>query len=115
METTTAGPEDTKAYCSHVEANSTIYKRKTYLDRIKIFQFKKFPKPKPLVSMVIRPLVFLTFPVIAYSGFCVGCYQMWLIVLNGTESLILSGPPYHFSTLVVGIPYAAAGVGVILG
>lgn len=40
---------------------------------------------------------------------------MWLIVLNGTQSMIFSSPPYNFTTLVVGLPYAGAGVGLLLG
>ena len=88
---------------------------KTYMARLKLFDRKLFRRPNRLLSFIKRPLILVTLPVVAYSGFCVGCYQMWLIVLNGTQSMIFAGSPYNFSTLVIGLPYAAAGVGLILG
>ena len=95
------------------ESESKLLKSK--LSRLKIIDPASFHRPNSFWNFVSRPLVFLTIPIVAYAGFSVGCYQMWLIVLNGTQSMIFSSPPYNFTTLVVGLPYAGAGVGLLLG
>jgi MFS family permease len=56
-------------------------KRKTYLDKIKLFQIADLKKPNHLGGMVARPLIFLTFPVIAYAGFSYGSNLVWFNVL----------------------------------
>ncbi|KAH8807273.1 serine/threonine kinase 16 [Xylogone sp. PMI_703] len=56
----------------------------------------------------------LTFPVISYSGFICGCGLIWYNVINATTSLVLSSPPYNFSSSIVGVSYFACILGVIL-
>lgn len=94
---------------------STHTKQKTYLDKIKLFQSADLNKPNHLVGMVTRPLIFLTFPVIAYAGFSYGSNLVWFNVLNGTASLILGGAPYNFPASMVGLSYLSPLVGVSLG
>lgn len=65
--------------------------------------------------MVLRPLIFLTFPVIAYSGFSYGSNIVWFNVLNGTTSLILSRVPYGFASSSVGLAYFAPFLGMTVG
>lgn len=62
-----------------------------------------------------RPLVFLTFPVIFYSGFSYDSNLVWFNVLNGTASLILGGKPYNFAASAVGLSYVSPLIGVIIG
>lgn len=91
-----------------------IYKRKTYLDKIKLFQKSDIQKPNELLGMIMRPLKFLTFPVIFYAGFSYGSNLVWFNVLNATSSLILSGT-YGFSASMVGLSYVSALIGVAVG
>ena len=102
----TAGDEKQAAVEADMEtAQSTsppVWKRKSYLDKLKIWQSSDINKPNHLVGMVSRPLIFLTFPVIAYAGFSYGSNLVWFNVLNGTASLILGGKPYDFPAWAVG-------------
>jgi hypothetical protein len=100
------------------EENGTVAwtgHRKTYLDKIKIFQSADLHKRNELRGMVSRPLIFLTFPVIFYSGFSYGSNLVWFNVLNATASLILSSPPYNFRASMVGLSYVSPLIGVGLG
>lgn len=90
-------------------------KRKTYLDKIKLWQSADARKPNHLPGMVARPLIFLTFPVIAYAGFSYGSNLVWFNVLNGTSSLILGGAPYDFPAWAVGLAYVSPLIGVAIG
>lgn len=89
------------------------YKRKTYLDKIKLFQKADLQKPNELRAMMTRPLIFLTFPVIFYAGFSYGSNLVWFNVLNATSSLILGGT-YGFSASMVGVSYVSPLIGVAL-
>jgi hypothetical protein len=70
------------------------YTPKTYIQKLKLLDK---PRRFMLFRMMVRPLIFMTFPVIAYAGFSYGSNLVWFNVLNGTTSLILSGAPYNFS------------------
>ena len=89
-----------------------LYKQKTYMDKIKPFAAGTFSRPNRLAGMVIRPLIFLSFPVIFYSGFCYGSNLVWFNVLNATASLILAGEPYSFAASMVGVAYVSPLIGV---
>lgn len=91
-----------------------VYKRKTYLDKIKLFQTADLTKPNHLGGMMLRPLIFLSFPVIFYAGFSYGSNLIWFNVLNGTASLILGGT-YNFRSSMVGLSYLSPLVGVAIG
>jgi len=90
------------------------YKRKTYLDKIKLFQAADLHKPNRLTGMMLRPLIYMTFPVIAYAGFSYGSNLVWFNVLNGTASLILGGA-YDFKSSMVGLSYLSPLIGVGVG
>lgn len=87
--------------------------RKTYLDKLRLFQSDSLQKPNGLLGMVWRPLVYLTFPVIFYSGFCYGSNLIWFNVLNATASLILS-KTYNFRASMVGLSYISPLTGCFL-
>ncbi len=89
--------------------------KKTYLDKIKLFDHKIISQPNRLGRMMIRPLIYLTFPVIFYAGFSYGSNLVWFNVLNGTASLILGGTPYNFAASMVGLSYVSPLIGVIIG
>lgn len=90
-------------------------KNTSYWGRLKVFDRKVLRYPNHLKGMFLRPLIFLRFPVIFYSGFSYGSNLIWFNVLNGTTSLILSEAPYGFSSSMVGLCYISPLIGVILG
>jgi hypothetical protein len=72
-------------------------------------------KKNQMKGMVLRPLIFLTFPVIVFCGFMYGAIACYFAVLNGTASLILSEPPYNFKSSMVGLSYLSCLIGTFLG
>ena len=51
---------------------------KTFVQKMRLFEPGTFSKPIQIPGMMLRPLIFLTFPVIAYSGFCYGSNLVWV-------------------------------------
>lgn len=92
-----------------------LKKQKTYFDKVKLWQSADIKKSNHLVGMVVRPLIFLTFPVIFYAGFSYGSNLVWFNVLNATASLVLAGPPYNFAASMVGVAYVSPLIGVAIG
>ena len=92
-----------------------VYRKKSYFDKLKLFDKQTLLYPNRLKGMVLRPLVFLSFPVIFYAGFSYGSNLIWFNVLNGTASLILSQEPYGFSSSMVGLTYLSPLIGIIIG
>lgn len=90
-------------------------RKKCYLQKLKLFDNKALRYPNKIFDMMLRPLIFLTFPVIFYAGFSYGSNLVWFNVLNGTASLILSKEPYGFSSSMVGLSYLSPLLGVTLG
>lgn len=88
---------------------------KSFNHKLKVFDKQELRYPNRLKDMVLRPLIFLGFPVIFYAGFSYGSSLIWFNVLNGTASLILSGKPYEFSSSIVGLAYISPFIGMILG
>lgn len=88
------------------------YTPKTYRQKLSLLDK---PRPFILFGMIRRPLIFMTFPVIAYAGFSYGSNLIWFNVLNGTASLILGGAPYNFAASMVGLSYISPLLGVAVG
>lgn len=87
---------------------------KSYLQKLKLFRTADMKKPSRLGGMALRPLIFLSFPVILYAGFSYGSNLVWFNVLNGTSSLILGGPPYNFRASMVGLSYISPLIGTAM-
>ncbi|KZF24899.1 MFS transporter [Xylona heveae TC161] len=94
------------------EGISYSFKKKTYLNKLALFQQSDLRKENSLLSMMTRPLIFMTFPVIFYAGFSYGSNLIWFNVLNGTASLILGSKPYSFPSSMVGLSYVSPLIGV---
>lgn len=90
-------------------------KEKTFFDKLKLFDKQELQYPNRLKEMALRPLIFLSFPVIAYAGFSYGSNLVWFNVLNGTASLILSKEPYAFDSSIIGLAYVAPFIGMAAG
>ncbi|RAL67460.1 hypothetical protein DID88_008215 [Monilinia fructigena] len=58
------------------------------------------------------PSYFHVSPIGGLRWFSYGSNLIWFNVLNGTASLILSAPPYNFSSSMVGLSYVSPIVGV---
>lgn len=73
---------------------STLYQPKTYRQKLALLD-----KPRPFMMhwRAWQILKHLSWPVIFYAGFSYGTYLIWFNILNATASIILSGPPYHFT------------------
>ena len=91
-----------------------LLKRRPFYHRLKVFDKRVLGYPNGLKDMVLRPLIFLSFPVISYAGFFYGSCLIWYNVLNGTTSLILSGKPYGFASSSVGLTYISPLIGTTL-
>lgn len=96
-------------------ASDNVPRRRPYYHRLKVFDKQRLRHPNGLRDMLLRPLMFLSFPVVSYCGFSYGCYLVWYNVLNGTTSLILSGKSYGFSSSSVGLAYLSPLIGTVLG
>lgn len=89
--------------------------KKTYIQKLALWQQRDLAQPNRLLTMAVRPLILLTFPVIAYAGFSYGSSLIWFNVLNGTASLVLASPPYSFRASLVGVAYVSPLLGTALG
>ncbi|CAD6440025.1 6505ea9c-ed63-4f6a-a8a3-9446c1d57371 [Sclerotinia trifoliorum] len=92
-----------------IERGAVHYTPKTYLQKLSLKDKKRDFR---LFRMVVRPLIFMSLPSVAYAGFSYGSNLIWFNVLNGTASLILSAPPYNFSSSMVGLSYVSPLLGV---
>ncbi|TAQ88303.1 hypothetical protein B7494_g3391 [Chlorociboria aeruginascens] len=112
---TSTDPEKTAAISGSGSPHSVgvvEYSPKTYYQKLSLLDKKR---DFHLFRMMIRPLIFLSFPSIAYAGFSYGSNLVWFNVLNGTASLILSAAPYNFSSSMVGLSYVSPLIGVACG
>lgn len=85
---------------------------KTFVQKLSLWQ----PTPGANVfERAKRSLIYLSWPVIFYSGFSYGSYLIWFNVLNATTSIILGGPGYNFKPSMVGLSYVSCCIGVVAG
>ena len=94
----------------------THYTHKTFRNKLKLVNSKGFKDVtlKSMFGQVIRPILYVRFPVVVFCGISVGCYQMWLSFLNGTESVIMTGS-YGFSTSMLGVPFVSPIIFALFG
>lgn len=60
------------------------------------------------------PFYMLRFPVVLWSGFLYGSSLFWYTVLNATEAMVLSAPPYNFSSSMCGLAYLSPCIFVVV-
>ena len=68
--------------------------------------------PNLFLHRILLQLRYLSWPIVLYSGFAYGSTLIWFNVLNATASLVLSAPPYSFSSGLVGTSYISCLIGV---
>ena len=54
------------------EGSLPRYRKKSYVQKLALFQKSDLKKPNRIAGMMLRPLIFLSFPVIFYAGFSYG-------------------------------------------
>ena len=54
------------------EASRYKCNRKTYIEKLALFQKSDLRQPNRLAGMMLRPLIFLSFPIVLYAGFSYG-------------------------------------------
>ena len=59
------------------------------------------------------PFYMLRFPIVLWSGFLYGSSLFWYTVLNATEAVVLSAPPYNFSSSMCGLAYVSPCIFVV--
>ncbi|KAJ4394731.1 hypothetical protein N0V93_003950 [Gnomoniopsis smithogilvyi] len=116
----TSDPEKTPTAESMSPAPSTRegvmgQSQKSFVQKMALFHRGDLRKKNMMKGMVLRPLIFLTFPVIFAAGFMYGSILCYFNILNGTTSLILSSAPYNFSSSKVGLTYIATLLGSATG
>lgn len=87
-------------------------KEKSFVQKLSVWSPTAGP---PMFRRALRSLKYLSWPVIFYAGFSYGSGLIWFNITNATASVILSGPPYNFSSAMVGLSYLSCCVGVIVG
>lgn len=88
------------------------YQKKTCFEKLALFGK---PRPNQLWTMIKRPFMLVSLPVVVYCGFAYGCTVVWSNLMNGTSSLILSSPPYNFKASMVGLFSLASLLGTAVG
>ncbi|KAL4787418.1 major facilitator superfamily domain-containing protein [Aspergillus varians] len=98
------------------QSQGIVYTPRTFMDKLKILDMANLKEkdPKNMIGQVIRPFFYLRFPVVVFCGISIGCYQMWLSFLNGTESMVMTDS-YHLSTVMLGVPYISPIIGAVFG
>lgn len=108
------GPEycHTRRQVEQPVASST--EKKPLWKRLEIVRRDDSRRADILLMRLTRPLKFLLFPVISWTGFSYGVVIVWLAIINATQSLLLANAPYNFSTISVGYTFFAPLVGTTL-
>lgn len=88
---------------------------KSYLQKLAPFRREDLRHKNMMKGLVLRPLIFFSFPVIFTAGFMYGSILCYFNILNGTTSLILSAAPYNFPSSKVGLTYVATLLGSATG
>ena len=108
------GNEQIERATAGLRADNRTQTEKSYASKLQVLTLDGFRRRNHLVDLMRRPIAFLLFPIISYAGFSYGCSAIWLAFLNATESAVFSGPPYMFSTSIVGVTFVSPLVGTTL-
>jgi MFS family permease len=79
--------------------NNSSWPKRTYWQKLAPFRSNK-NQQSGFASNVYRPLVMLRFPVILFAGFIYGCFLNWFAMVNAVNAIILTAPPYNWSSAV---------------
>lgn len=102
-----------RATAGYDPATSTL-KKKSYFARLKVIESENLHHKNYILQLIVRPFYLFSFPIVVYAGFIYGANIVWLSVLNATESMVLSNPPYNMSSSHVGLTFIAPLIGTTL-
>lgn len=71
------GVEKTPGSPEGLAVSDIQFRKRNYWNKLSLFQRACLDQPNRLLGMVSRPLAFLSFPVVFYSGFAYGCAVIW--------------------------------------
>ena len=92
-----------------------VVTKKTYLEKLKFWGARRPGQPNNFFRSFWMPFTLVRFPVVLFSGILVGSVLMWFNAINATISLVLSAPPYNFSSDMVGVMFIAPFIGCTIG
>lgn len=81
--------------------------KKTFVQKLKFWGARRPGQPNHYWRSMWFPISLLRFPVVVFAGILVGSVLSWFNVVNATAALILAGPPYNFSTEMIGVMFIA--------
>lgn len=109
--------DNTKQQLATVHATASEEMRlpaetKTFAQKLSLWH----PSPNGGMLSHLRSIsLYLTWPVVLYTGFSAGSYLIWFNILNATASLVLSDKPYFWGAEAVGLSYFAPMIGCGIG
>jgi MFS family permease len=89
--------------------------KKSFAQKLKLWGARRPGQPNHYFRSMWMPFALLRFPVIVYSSVLVGAILSWYNVVAATIALVLSAPPYNFSTNMIGVMFIAPLIGATLG
>ncbi|KAL6246597.1 hypothetical protein RBB50_006835 [Rhinocladiella similis] len=89
--------------------------KKTFVQKLKFWGARRPGQPNHYWRSMWFPISLLRFPVVVFAGILVGSVLSWFNVVNATAALILAGPPYNFSTEMIGVMFIAPFIGCTIG
>jgi len=85
---------------------------KSFVDKLSLWH----PAQNGTMLSHLRSItLYLTWPVVVYTGFSAGSYLIWFNILNATASLVLSDAPYFWNAEAVGLSYFSPMIGCGIG
>ncbi|PVH77484.1 MFS general substrate transporter [Cadophora sp. DSE1049] len=87
--------------------------RRTFVQELSLFPTHRLSKDN-MVKSLSRPLALLSYPAILYGSFCYAMTVNWAVILNISLVQVLSGPPYLFDGIQVGLVYLSAFAWVLI-
>lgn len=92
--------------CNRSDSEGSVsWPQTTYMQKISLT--RGFKPTFLLHRYMLMPFCMAQFPVVLWAGFLYGSALIWFNVLNATESMVLSGKPYNFSSSMCGLAYVS--------
>ena len=88
------------------------FRKKTYREQLSILPGRY--TDEAWLKILVRPIVLIAYPGIAFSTVLYSVSVVWLIVLSEVVSQIFSFPPFNFSPLGVGLLFCAPFIGGLI-
>ncbi|KAL4782351.1 major facilitator superfamily domain-containing protein [Aspergillus varians] len=108
-------PTPTEKKDSTMQRREILAPRKTFLQKMKMWDLRDPRQPFVLFKLFFLPFVVMQFPAVLFSGMLIGSILSWYQIFVGTLNLILGEDPYNFTSESIGYFYIAVFIGVTIG